>query len=143
MVRQGPVNNVWTPPMKAQVFLAAIVLQSIALLIGQARGDTFGSAANTFTVDFVAIEGAPNTPAPYRIGKYEISEDMINKANVLGNLGITHDNRGANKPVTSVSWFEAVSFINWLNTSTGNAPAYKFDDAGNFHLWSPADPGYD
>jgi formylglycine-generating enzyme required for sulfatase activity len=32
--------------------------------------------------------------------------------------------------------------VNWLNTSTGNAAAYKFDGSGNFVLWSPSDSGY-
>jgi formylglycine-generating enzyme required for sulfatase activity len=61
----------------------------------------------------------------------------------LGALGITKDTRGADKPATSVSWFEAAQFVNWLNTSTGSSPAYKFDGSGTFQLWTPSDPGYD
>jgi formylglycine-generating enzyme required for sulfatase activity len=68
---------------------------------------------------------------------------MIDKANALGGLGITKITRGPNKPATSISWFEAVRFVNWLNTSTGHSPAYKFDLAGEFQLWSPGDAGYD
>ena len=34
---------------------------------------------------------------------------MIDKANAEGSLGITHDGRGANKPATSISWFEAAT----------------------------------
>jgi sulfatase modifying factor 1 len=68
---------------------------------------------------------------------------MIEKANALGGLGITKDTRGPDKPATSISWFEAARFVNWLNTSTGQMPAYKFDDLGNFQLWEPDDPGYD
>jgi formylglycine-generating enzyme len=79
----------------------------------------------------------------YRIGKYEISEQKIDKANALDGLGITKDSRGPNKPATSVSWFEAAQFVNWLNMSAGSSPAYKFDGSGNFQLWGPADPGYD
>ena len=56
-----------------------------------------------------------------------VSEDMINKANTLGSLGITLVARGANKPATSVSWNEAARFVNWLNTSRGHPPAYKFN----------------
>ena len=41
-----------------------------------------------------------------------------------------------------MSWIEAARFVNWLNTSTGNMPAYKFN-GGSFELWTPADPGYD
>ena len=59
-----------------------------------------------------------------------------------GGLGVTQHSRGANKPATRVSWFEAAAFVNWLNTSTGNTPAYKFV-VGSFQLWAPGDAGYD
>jgi hypothetical protein len=118
--------------------------------------DTFGSGDDSFKIEFVTI-GSPGNPADttgdpnpagsvsysYRIGKYEISEQMIDKANTLGNLGITKDTRGPDKPATSVSWFEAAQFVNWLNESTGHTPAYKFDTNGEFQLWQPEDVGYD
>jgi formylglycine-generating enzyme required for sulfatase activity len=138
-----------------------ISLVALAVVVGinpfsHTYADLFGSGANSFNIEFVRI-GSPNNPPDttdrpvtdgavsyeYRIGKYEISEDMINKANALGGLGITHDGRGANFPATSISWFEAAQFVNWLNTSTGSVPAYKFDDLGNFQLWDPMDAGYD
>jgi formylglycine-generating enzyme len=119
------------------------------------QADTFGSGANAFDIDFVTIGNpgnAPDTvgtpslagsvPYTYQIGKYEISEQMIDDANALGGLGITKDTRGPNKPATSISWFEAAKFVNWLNTSSGYSPAYKFDATGNFQLWQPSDPGY-
>src|SRR5262249_20108488 len=46
-------------------------------------------------------------------------------------------------PATSVTWYETAKFVNWLNTSTGSVPAYKFDASGNFQLWTPSDAGYD
>ncbi|HVT28877.1 MAG TPA: hypothetical protein VHE81_12755, partial [Lacipirellulaceae bacterium] len=57
-----------------------------------ASADTFGSGANSFTIDFVTIDSPGNPPDAnpnpagavdytYRIGKYEISEQMIDKAN--------------------------------------------------------------
>ena len=125
-----------------------------------AQADTFGSGDNTFEIEFVTIGDAGNAPdttgSPnpagavayeYRMGKYEISEAMIDAANAIAAdagdpLGITHDNRGPNKPATRVSWFEAAQFVNWLNTSKGSTPAYKFDDQGVFQLWEPTDPGY-
>ena len=60
------------------------------------------------------------------MGKYEISEQMINKANTLGGLFITKDTRGADKPASNMTWNEAARFVNWLNTSTGCPQAYKF-----------------
>lgn len=124
-----------------------------------ANADTFGSGANMFDIDFVAIgspgnsadtSGDPNPSGKvnytYRMGELEISESMINKANALGGLGITHDNRGPNKPASSISWYEAAHFVNWLNTENGYSPAYKFVSvlAANdtFALWTAADAGY-
>jgi formylglycine-generating enzyme required for sulfatase activity len=121
----------------------------------EALADTFGSGANTFEIEFVPI-GNPGNPADttgtpdpagqvayaYRMSKYEISEDMINKAVTLGGLNINHDNRGANKPATSATWLEAASFVNWLNISKGHMPAYKFSGS-TFELWQSGDAGYD
>lgn len=135
-----------------------------AFSCGELLADTFGNGADTFDIEFVTIgnpgnpadtTGTPNpagaVPYVYRMGKYEVSEDMIAKANTLGGLGIIFYNRDANKPATSISWFEAANFVNWLNTSTGHNIAYKFarqpGDAGydpRFpnELWTPGDPGY-
>jgi hypothetical protein len=76
---------------------------------------------------------------------------MIDKANAEGGLGITKNTRGADKPATSVSWNQAARFVNWLNTSSGSTPAYKFaiqpGEAGyiqntNIELWTISDAGY-
>jgi len=119
-----------------------------------AHADTFGSGANSFSIDFVTVgnpgnaadtTGKPNPAGNvdyvYRMGTYEISEDMIDKANAQSSLSITHNNRGANKPATSISWFEAAQFVNWLNTDSGSTPAYKFNGS-TFELWTPGDAGY-
>lgn len=123
-------------------------------------GDLFGSDPNTkFEIEFVHIgnpgnvadaTGRPTPPHPtgkvnyaYRIAKYKISEEMIDKANAEGGLGITHLNRGGSKAATNISWFEAAQFVNWLNTDSGNTPAYKFSTDGDFQLWQPMDAGYD
>ncbi len=145
--------------MKLTRFLALLLP---ALFCGvsanRAAADTFGSGANAFDIEFVTIgnpgnaadtTGVPIPPYPtgsvaktYRIGKFEISEQMIDKANALGGLGITKDIRGSDKPATNVSWFEAIKFVNWLNTSTGSTPAYRVNGSGNFQLWQPSDAGY-
>lgn len=44
-------------------------------------------------------------------------------------------------PATGITWFEAARFVNWLNTSNGHSPAYKFVD-NSFDLWNSGDPGY-
>ncbi len=141
-------------------FLTALGI-ALCLSCPAVLADVFGSGANSFSIDFVSI-GNPGNPSDttgdpnpagsvgytYRIGKYEIPEDAVRKANAQSALdghaiGITLDSRGPNKPATSMSWFEAAQFVDWLNTSTGSIPAYKFDAVGNFQLWQPSDPGYD
>jgi len=128
--------------------------------VSTSHADIFGSGPNLFEIDFVNIgnpgnaddmTGKPNSVGKvdyaYRMGKFEISEDMIIKANAItaagpNPLNITQGMFGTNKPATSISWFEAAQFVNWLNTSTGSTPAYNFV-GGNFQLWGPGDTGYD
>ncbi|NBS07774.1 MAG: hypothetical protein EBS69_10455, partial [Verrucomicrobia bacterium] len=120
----------------------------------------FGSGANQFSMEFVTI-GNPNnvadttgSPNPagavaytYNLGKYEVSRDMVNKANTAGNLGLTLGDmsglggNGINRPATGISWYEAAKFVNWLNTSKGYPAAYKFSGA-NFAVWTNGDAGY-
>jgi len=133
--------------------VGVVAVLGVTPLLPPAVADTFGSGASSFDIEFVTIgnpanppDANPNpagaVPYSYRIGKYEISEQMIDKANALGGLGIAKDTRGPDFPATSVTWYEAARFVNWLNTSTGITPAYKFDGGGNFQLWAPSDPGY-
>jgi hypothetical protein len=120
----------------------------------------FGSGAHTFNMEFVTIgnpgNAADTTGAPspagavayeYGIGKFEVSEDMINKYNALNpSLQISKITRNTAKPATNVSWNEAARFVNWLNTSSGGFAAYKFTTGGvndNIALWQPDDAGYD
>ncbi len=117
--------------------------------------DFFGSGPNQFGMTFVPIGSPGNADAlvfnspplgavayTYQISKFEVSEDMIAKFNASQSLTITKDTRGPNKPATNITWNEAARFVNWLNTSTGGFPAYKFTTGGvndNLALWSPAD----
>lgn len=139
--------------------IVAITAAALATL-SIANADTFGSGENAFSIPFVTVgspgneadtTGAPNPAGRvdywYRIGKYEVPEEAIRKANAASEaavdpLGITIDDRGPQKPATRISWFEAARFVNWLNEDQGAPPAYKFDAAGEFLLWTPADPGY-
>lgn len=138
-----------------KTIIATVVAALWLCCVHATTADTFGSGSNTFDIEFVTIgspgnaadtTGSPNPAGSvayeYRIGKFEISEEMIDKANTLDALGITHDNRGANKPASSISWFEAAKFVNWLNTSEGHSPAYKFNGS-TFELWQFGDAGYD
>ncbi|MEM8864282.1 MAG: SUMF1/EgtB/PvdO family nonheme iron enzyme [Planctomycetota bacterium] len=139
----------------ASIVASMCLLPSNVLLSSTAHGDTFGSGASVFDIAFVRVDSPGNArdtdgigdngavDYEYRISKYEIPELAIDHANTLGNLGITKDTRDPNKPATSIDWFEAARFVNWLNTSAGFAPAYKFDASGTFQLWESGDAGYD
>jgi hypothetical protein len=143
--------------------ISLLVFQVLSGVVEQALCDTFGSGANAFDIEFVTISNPRNAadttgnPNPagsvsyrYRIGKFEISERMFAKASAEGGLGI-----GAvrsDRPATGMSWNEAARFVNWLNTSTGSPPAYKFatqpGEVGyipnvNIEVWAIGDPGYD
>ncbi len=153
-----------------------ILLAVVAVLSMMVRGplcaDTFGSGDNVFEIEFVTI-GDPGNPADtkgwpvnagavpyvYRMAKFEISEQMIHIANAATAddtfpLNITIDNLGPDKPASRVNWIEAALFVNWLNTSEGHAPAYKFEDIRGirppppnailrgFALWEPGEEGF-
>jgi sulfatase modifying factor 1 len=155
--------------------IAALTLLTIALLyVPTAQAaiiDTFGTGTNTFMMTFEPIgnpgnaadtTGNPNPAGSvgyhYRMGKYEVSRDMINKANAEGNLGITLNSMSfvtggprPNMPATEVTWNEAARYVNWLNTSKGYSPAYKFffqpgeggyNSNANILLWLPGEAGY-
>ena len=146
--------------MKKYLILSVVALGYQAAS-AQSLLETFGSGSDQFEMEFVTI-GNPNNPADttgspnpvgsvaytYNLGKYEVSRDMITKANSAGSLGITmrdmgsYGGNGLLKPATGIDWYEAAKFVNWLNTSTGNTVAYKFDGSGNFQLWSAGDAGY-
>jgi hypothetical protein len=133
--------------------LAALAVSAQA----QSLLQTFGNGANQFSMDFVTIgnpgnaadtSGSPNPAGSvgyiYNIGKYEVSREMITKANAAASLGIIMMNmssygaNGVNRPATGISWNEAARFVNWLNTSQGYQAAYNFTTSGanaNITLW--------
>ncbi len=143
--------------------VAGMIISSISMSTSSYAGTvTFGAGANAFNMEFVTIgnpgnaadtSGFPNPAGSvaytYAIGKYEVSEDMINKFNASQFLQITKDNRGLDKPATSVTWNEAARFVNWLNTSSGYSAAYKYTFMNNINVlanittWSASDPGFD
>lgn len=147
------------------------------LLIGSATSAwadvtiSFGAGSNRFDMDFVTIGHAGNpadttgVPNPvgsvgyvYLMGKYEVSRDMVIRANASGGLAITLDSMSfmtggprGDIPATGITWNEAARFVNWLNTSQGYQPAYRFEmqpgETGylanaKMLLWPPSDPGY-
>ena len=141
--------------------LAVLVFVGASVNAQTITTETFGSGANQFSIDFVTIgnpgnlgdtTGSPNPAGGvsynYHIGKFEVSRDFVLKAATAGGFVITmadmtsYGGNGANKPATGIRWGEAGRFVNWLNTSRGYSPAYKFDANGSFQLWNSADAGF-
>ena len=106
--------------LTVQLFVGVM---SLAGLFNYAVGGTFGSGDNTFDIEFVTIgdpgnfpdtTGAPNPAGSvdyvYRIGKFEVSRDMVTKANAEGDLGIALDpdfvtgGPRPDMPATGVGW---------------------------------------
>jgi formylglycine-generating enzyme required for sulfatase activity len=122
-----------------------------------AQADTFGTSGNEFTIDFVSIGNAGNAadtrtnsasvgrgvvPYEYRIGKYEISQNVIDSAIASGMANVTAGAWSGSQPAADISWYEAAAFVNWLNTSTGKTAAYDLTFSGgdwSMTLWSSGD----
>jgi len=134
----------------AALFAALVPTNRISAQI-IATSDTFGSGGNAFSIDFVSIGNAGNAadtttygavPYEYRVGKYEISQDAINKATASGMANVTAGSWTGSQPAATINWYEAAAFVNWLNTSTGKTAAYDLSFSGgswSMTLWSSAD----
>ncbi len=145
--KERPIHHM-NKLFQATLLTTAFVVSSHAQTI---TTTTFGSGANSFSIDFVEI-GNPGTTLSdgstvaytYNMGKFEITRDQIEKANAAGSLGITLQNmtsyggNGLNRPATGISWNEAARFVNYLNTSQGYQAAYRFTTSGanaNVSFW--------
>jgi formylglycine-generating enzyme len=144
--------------------VAGLAACAVVLSVSVADADIFGVGTNQFTLSFVPISGATNPTSgygivnhDYRMGTYEITNDQWNKFTASLGIPVTGADAGystnsyytgTNVPTDGVSWFEAAQFVNWLNTSTGYQPPYKFTgtqgtDSYTFAAWNSADAGYD
>lgn len=123
-------------------------------------GDAGNAPAPPFGTPYGWSGGAVSNPGSvgyvYELGKYEVSREVITKYNsafgTSSGLEISLMNmssfggNGANKPAAGISWNEAARFVNWLNTSSGYSPAYKFTTNGvndDIQLWNSNEAGYD
>ncbi len=136
-----------------------LAVTTVLLAGGSAvQADVFGTGANQFDIDFVPISGATNPSSgygivnnDYRMGTLEITNDQWNKfkaeyGTVTGAPWDAYNEdphyTDPNMPTNNVSWYEAAQFVNWLNTSSGYQPAYKFTGTqhyGDYTLAKPAD----
>lgn len=142
--------------------LAVLFLGAPSALLSQVInfGNLEGAGGNTFQIAFSPIGNTGNQANTtqygtfgsvgyvYGIGTYEVTRDMVNKANLTARLGVTmldmssSTGNGTNKPATGLSWQEIATFVNYLNTSRGLPPAYKIT-GGTLEVWSAGDLGYD
>lgn len=141
----------------------AVILLVMSAYAATVQADTFPTTMGDIEIEFVTI-GDPGNPDDepgrlsdpigdpnpvgavdytYRIGKYEISESMVDHAAAALGRPLPHVVRGPELPVTGITWNDAAWFVNWLNTSTGHAPAYKDTGRSGFQVWEATDPGYD
>lgn len=137
------------------------VLAILLFPIAVTQADTFGSGANSFTINFVTIGNAGNADDTtgyggvnysYSMAVNEVSQSMIDAYNALsGGPAVNYDSLisdggdGPARPSTGISWNEAARFVNYLNTSRGYSAAYNFTTNGsndNISLWSIGDAGY-
>lgn len=152
-------NNHHKKPMNKLTAVAALVLALGMMATGNAQvissSDTFGSGANTFTMDFVTVgnpgnandagAGGGSYSSPYggvdyvyRISTYAISQNDIATATAAGLANVTAGAHTGDRPAASISWYEAAAFVNWLNTSNGHQAAYNltFTTSWSMTLWS-------
>jgi len=143
--------------MKALLFSVALLAATQST---SRSADTFGNGA--FDIEFVTVGHTGNAADTtgygavdyeYRIAKYEVSRGMIETYNTMsGGPTITMTDltggggNGPDRAAIGVHWNAAARFVNWLNTSAGYSPAYKFNSGGindNMLLWTAGDAGYD
>ena len=146
-----------TKTTKLGIVLAGVLAFTLTFALTTARGDTFGSGGNAFTIDFVDIGNAGNaddagagggsysTPYGgvsygYRMGTYEISQDAIEKATAGGLASVTAGAHTGNEPAARMTWFEAAAFVNWLNDQrTPGLKAYNLTGVTSLTPWASVD----
>lgn len=134
-------------------FSLVILLIAISPLSLRADVVTFGSGSNTFELRFQAVLNPGNAADSTNLGsvsygfgisKFEISERMIDIYNLFpenAQAPVTYRSPGPgygpNRAATNLTWNEAARFVNWLNTSQGYAPAYRFRraDSPGINAW--------
>lgn len=149
--------------------LSWIALYLLCSAQAYADFDVFGTGTNQFQIEFVTVGDPGNDYDPttvygpgkvdyeYRIAKFEISREMIDKASSAGALSLTMADmsslggNGSKRAATGLSWNEAARFVNWLNISNGFTAAYKFafqpgeigyNANDNLQLWDSTETGY-
>jgi formylglycine-generating enzyme len=131
-------------------------------LIGSAAAqfvptETFGSGANQFSLDFTFVgnpgnavdtNGYGSVGYDYAIGTYSISQNQLKAAETIAGVSFGSGGGGwtGDQPAGYLSWYQAASFVNWLDTSTGHQAAYNLkytNGTYSMSLWQTGQAGYD
>ncbi|MDD4157342.1 MAG: formylglycine-generating enzyme family protein, partial [Candidatus Cloacimonetes bacterium] len=85
------------------------------------EGGTFQMGSNSGDSDEKPVHSV--TVSSFYIGKYEVTQKQWTE--VMGSNPA--DFKGDNRPVESISWYQAVEFCNKLSQKEGLTPAYTFN----------------
>lgn len=120
------------------IIVGGVIIATISAIC-PAEEFTFASGSNTFTLTFAPISKTTNPSSGYGIVRYDFSIGVHTVTNAqwdafvassgLGDIHVSSVNsmwKGASQPVNRLTWIDAARFVNWLNTSKGYPPAYKF-----------------
>jgi formylglycine-generating enzyme len=142
------INKIFKEERKMKRVRLAICLAVVCVMaaVNIASADTIRG----INMDFVTIGNAGNAAdtrtgldeygrplacgavsSSYRIGKYEVTAAQWQTINTAAGIG---DDGGwsGNQPVTTISWYDAAQFCNYLTSGNKYSGAYKFDISGNF-----------
>ncbi len=128
---------------------AASVQASVAATLDQSRfarlpGGVFTMGSPASEKGRASSEGPQHKVglSPFTIGKYEVTFDEYDAYCVSTGAAKPNDGgwgRGA-RPVINVSWFDAVSYCNWLSKQAGLESAYTI--SGVNVIWNRSANGY-
>lgn len=141
-----------------------ISLAAMLLFASSVHGQiaNFGAGENSFDLEFVTIGNAGNSPDTrpagetprsiggvdyvYEMAKFEFTCSAINQVGATPAFEAgTEDyclNHGSNTAPGSLEIDNVWILVNWLNTSSGYAPAYRLDNR-ELVDWQPDDIGFD
>ncbi len=142
--------------MKVHMLSQQVMVGVMAMVVVGSYADasgkwdrTFGSGDDAFEMTFQDMSGDSNPSSgdgqvnyDYGIGTYEVSTAMY--LEFVSVSGYEPDSLPDKVPgagdygsyaVDNVSWNDSAHFVNWLNTESGNAPAYNFGDDGVAIQW--------
>ncbi|WP_020569746.1 SUMF1/EgtB/PvdO family nonheme iron enzyme [Neolewinella persica] len=76
------------------------------------------------------------TVSPFQMGRYEVTFAEYDRfTNATGKKRVNDSWGRGQQPVVAVSWFDAISYCNWLSSQQGFTPVYRLVDAQRHNAW--------